>query len=484
MSGVVDTLKALKFVLALLLLLPFSQAAKADLCIDSTTGRYVTCSSATGPTGTSGSLLFGASTGMRFVSSGGFQTAGIFTSANALTFASDTSSGAQQSVFSYPLDTTDPTLSIFRHTQWNLNETYSTTLTPKLKELFAITGSVTSGSGFLNQISLSSDNATTVAGSGPGTINMLYLSDGIGGGVMTGHRTGLTTQMRINSATGNTSGIFYYVGANPQCIALSDDNGVNGSPLGNCFGSNPIVHMFSGATYWQSVVGEEIDVEADAGSSMTWKEGLKIGTIGSDAVQGTNEDAALVFFASSSSLTSAWGTLIQIGTPTAGFPVYNGCIMCSASTLQGSNAYTVAHGIDFVDNAVITCTSDCFKSTGFTVNGAGSWISNARLLISTTAPAIASGFNTASNSITGTNTGAFQVTVGTSTATTTGVVTMPTATTGWACSAADVTTPATHMIQQTGSTTTSVTVTDYARTTGVAQNMANSDKIVFNCGAF
>lgn len=36
-------MKNLKFLAALLLLLPFSQSAKADLCVDSTTGKYVTC---------------------------------------------------------------------------------------------------------------------------------------------------------------------------------------------------------------------------------------------------------------------------------------------------------------------------------------------------------------------------------------------------------------------------------------------------------
>ncbi len=105
------------------------------------------------------------------------------------------------------------------------------------------------------------------------------------------------------------------------------------------------------------------------------------------------------------------------------------------------------------------------------------------LYSSVTAPTIASGFNTASYSITAASTASFSVTVGTSTGTTTGVLTMPTASHGWACSANDVTTPATHMIQQTGSGTTSVTVTDYVRTTGIAQNMANSDVIEFLCGA-
>ncbi len=102
---------------------------------------------------------------------------------------------------------------------------------------------------------------------------------------------------------------------------------------------------------------------------------------------------------------------------------------------------------------------------------------------SVTAPTIASGFNTSGSSIVAASTASFPVTVGTGTGTSTGVLTMPSASHGWACSANDVTTPATHMIQQTASGTTSVTVTDFARTTGVAQNMANGDVIEFLCGA-
>ncbi len=117
------------------------------------------------------------------------------------------------------------------------------------------------------------------------------------------------------------------------------------------------------------------------------------------------------------------------------------------------------------------------------LNSVGIRIGNV-LYASVTEPTIASGFNTSGYSITAASTAAFSVTVGTSTGTSTGVITMPTATNGWACSAADVTTPATHAIQQTATGQTSVTVTDYSRTAGTAQNMVNADVIVFHCGAF
>lgn len=110
--------------------------------------------------------------------------------------------------------------------------------------------------------------------------------------------------------------------------------------------------------------------------------------------------------------------------------------------------------------------------------------SNGRLYISSTAPTINAHFNTSGDSISAASTAAFQITVGSGTAGSTGSLTMPTATTGWSCSVTDVTTPASHNVVQTASSTTGVTVTDYSRTAGTAQNMVNGDKLNFVCGAF
>lgn len=117
------------------------------------------------------------------------------------------------------------------------------------------------------------------------------------------------------------------------------------------------------------------------------------------------------------------------------------------------------------------------------INSVG-WQVGGLLYNSVTAPTINSHFNTSSDSITASNTAAFKVTVGTGTGTSTGSLTMPTASNGWACSVNDVTTPASHNVVQTASSTTGVTVTDYSRTLGTAQNFANSDVLVFLCGAF
>lgn len=106
---------------------------------------------------------------------------------------------------------------------------------------------------------------------------------------------------------------------------------------------------------------------------------------------------------------------------------------------------------------------------------------NNNIMISQTAPTVSSGCGT-SPTVTGANTAGFQVTIGTSPGSTCNM-TMPTATTGWACSANDITT-ATEVVKQTGSTTTSASFTGYLITSGLATAFTAADKIVFNCMAF
>lgn len=106
------------------------------------------------------------------------------------------------------------------------------------------------------------------------------------------------------------------------------------------------------------------------------------------------------------------------------------------------------------------------------------------LMVSSTAPTIASGFCTSPTVPNANGTAAFTVNVGSACAGSTGVITMPTAATGWVCSAYNITTPATNVVNQTAGTTTSVTVTNYVRTTGVAGNFTSSDVLRFQCSAY
>ena len=104
------------------------------------------------------------------------------------------------------------------------------------------------------------------------------------------------------------------------------------------------------------------------------------------------------------------------------------------------------------------------------------------LVMSSTAPTIASGFGT-SPTITGVNTAAFKVVIGTGGAAG-GTITLPAAANGWVVQAFDVTAGTTLFLQQTGSTTTSFTVTSFSITTGLAANMTAGDVILFMAMAY
>lgn len=101
------------------------------------------------------------------------------------------------------------------------------------------------------------------------------------------------------------------------------------------------------------------------------------------------------------------------------------------------------------------------------------------MLNSATAPTIASGFNT--GSIGGSNgTASFFVVIGSGTAGSTGVLTLPAATVGWNCFASNSNRAA--WIQQTANGSTSVTLTNFG-TTFAATNWTNGDNIIVSCSA-
>lgn len=125
-------------------------------------------------------------------------------------------------------------------------------------------------------------------------------------------------------------------------------------------------------------------------------------------------------------------------------------------------------------NLTISPSSNCFVNNTY---GACS-IANA----STTLPKVASGFCATAPAITATyGTSAFDIFVGTSCSGSVGTITMPPATTAWACNFQDVTTPASYVIGQTGGSATTVTLTAYSRTAGTASNFTASDHIRGQC---
>lgn len=118
------------------------------------------------------------------------------------------------------------------------------------------------------------------------------------------------------------------------------------------------------------------------------------------------------------------------------------------------------------------------------VGGGGSLQMAAKVVISSTAPTIASGFGTTPSIAASNGTAAFTVNVGTGGTADTGVITLPTATTGWALSCINLSNSATAVTAQTASTTTSATIANYSRTTGLLTAWTASDIISITAVAY
>ncbi len=106
------------------------------------------------------------------------------------------------------------------------------------------------------------------------------------------------------------------------------------------------------------------------------------------------------------------------------------------------------------------------------------------LLISSTAPTISAGFGSSPSIPNNNGTAAFTINVGTGGTASTGTVGLPAAATGWVCSFYDVTNPDSFVTNQTGGSTTTVTVTNYSRTLGTATAWTASDVLRCTCYAY
>ena len=115
------------------------------------------------------------------------------------------------------------------------------------------------------------------------------------------------------------------------------------------------------------------------------------------------------------------------------------------------------------------------------------WRATGKLVTSSTAPTIASGFGSTPSIAASNGTSAFTVNVGTGGSASSGVLTLPTASTGWNCVVNDLTAAAGHVAyntRQTASTTTSVTVENQTTSTGAAVAWAASDILRLSCFAY
>lgn len=168
------------------------------------------------------------------------------------------------------------------------------------------------------------------------------------------------------------------------------------------------------------------------------------------------------------------------------------CFAAAATTClyydDGVPAITVAIADD--PRIQIDASTTTFAGTvsSPTVTGSSAYRLGAVLTISATDPTIASGFGVGAAVANANGTAAFEVNVGTGGTATSGVLTMPAATTGWICHVENRTgvlaNVANQRTIQIATTTTSVTVENQTISTGAVLAWTASDVLVLSCDGY
>jgi len=160
------------------------------------------------------------------------------------------------------------------------------------------------------------------------------------------------------------------------------------------------------------------------------------------------------------------------------------CDMTAGNCFYNSN--TAASNVFAGKTAFGTTTAATYNVdvTG-DINSTANYRVAGKVSISATAPTFTSGFNTNGTISANNGTSAFRVTVGSGAAGSTGVIGMPTASTGWNCFASDITNPAANLPRVSAASTTSITLTNYnGANPPVATNWTNGDVIQVSCFAY
>jgi hypothetical protein len=224
-------------------------------------------------------------------------------------------------------------------------------------------GSATTLSNF-SQIAVDADTMDAVGNGGPGGANYFYVGGVIGSGAA-GHRTGIESFIYTNATPVSTDTSKFHTAIAGWSQATAPDNA---SQTNQIFGGNFLVELANGATGWGGLCGLEVDVNALTGSSVHYKEGMKVVIGAGDTVHGSNTDSAIGIVGESGN-TTGWNVGLSYGAGNAVWAIAaTGTMIGTTPTGLGGNAYGCAWGIDF--NAV-TFTSGAFRSPNFTIRGTG-----------------------------------------------------------------------------------------------------------------
>jgi hypothetical protein len=194
------------------------------------------------------------------------------------------------------------------------------------------------------------DNANASQASGGG-LSWYSMSGSLNAGAV-GGRTAFGADLTQSGATTCAFGQYYVAGAF-WARASYPAGGTTGSgnARGALFASNDAALLQAGAgANWFAVVGYELDIAAEAGTGIVYKQGMKVTTWATDRVAGSGgTDYAYSIVAQGT--CAGWDIGYCLGSPDGWWPMKSaGTLIGTAPALAGGPTYAAAWGIDF--NAV------------------------------------------------------------------------------------------------------------------------------------
>jgi hypothetical protein len=263
----------------------------------------------------------------------------------------------------------DATVSYFRS-----GMTYATAAVPGFHVSGGFAGTVTTGQAFYHQIAINSDTVDPTTGGGPQGTAGFFVGHTVSAGAKGGRTAGQDFLSVVGAITANATGdgsFYAAAGARAQASASAGGSSGLGNGRGNLFGGNRIANLLSGATFWNSLIGDEITIGAETGSSLYYKNGFQIVLSSLDTVAGAGGfDSGIMFVQQVNGASPGWDEGISFGHTLGWWPIKStGTIIGTVPSTSGLGpSYAAAWGIDF---SAVTFGSGFLKSDGFEVDGSG-----------------------------------------------------------------------------------------------------------------
>jgi hypothetical protein len=188
-----------------------------------------------------------------------------------------------------------------------------------------------------NKFNLNNDDvdATTAGG-----LYNVYFGETVGGADIIGNRNDVGAVMSISATQPADTGTASYNALSGQSTASADGNGGSGGKH-NVLGLFSFASLASGGTNYNEVNGATIQVGISSGGSGTYKEGLQIDLLASDATAASGRADGIVIDAKNGLASSATGfdCGLCFGSPHGVWAIHStGTMIGTAATSLGGDS--------------------------------------------------------------------------------------------------------------------------------------------------